>query len=153
MAYDIEVIELDPQPVLVIEDEVAPAEIGAALARIFPTVHRYVTEQGAEMAGMPFLRYLAMGEKFAIDAGIPTTTALPGRNEIKSKTLPGGRAATALHLGEYQGVGAAWDAVFAWCREQNIAAGLGGWDVYENDPTGVSDPGELRTRIYLPLPD
>jgi hypothetical protein len=29
--------------------------------------------------------------------------------------------------------------------------GFGGWDIYENDPFEVSDPRELRTRLYQPL--
>jgi len=153
MAYEIEVVELSPQPVLVMEADVAPPEVGDTLARMLPAVHKYLAELSGQMAGMPFMRYLNMADgRFQIDAGIPTNTTLPGTEQILSKELPSGRAATTLFLGAYHQVGEAWDAIYAWCADQNIDAGFGGCDVYENDPTTVSDPAELRTRLYLPLP-
>ena len=103
------------------------------------------------MAGRPFLRYVGMTTVFKIQAGIPVEVPLPADGEIKAIELPGGRTATALHLGPYHEVGPAWDAVNAWCAEQGVNVHFGGWDVYENDPTTVSDPSEIRTRIYQPL--
>jgi effector-binding domain-containing protein len=151
MAYDIEVLELEPQPVMVIKAKVAASQLGEELARILPTVHAYITEQGGEMVGMPFMRYLDMGEQLLIDAGIATATAMAGRDEIQSKFLPGGRTATTLYLGEYERTSEAWDAVFAWAAEQNIEQHWGGWNVYENDPSELSDPTQQRTRLYYPL--
>lgn len=152
MSYEIEVVELTPQLALVIEAEVAPQELGAELARILPTVHGHVKAKGGTMAGMPFLRYLGMGATtFSIQAGVPVAEPIPGDGEIQSTELPGGRTATTLFLGPYHEVGKAWDALNAWCTDQGIEVDFGGWDVYENDPSTVSDPSQLRTRIYQPL--
>lgn len=151
MAYDIEVVELDAQPVLVMEAEFPPPEFGAQLARMFPLIHGYIAGQGGQMAGMPFARYLGMTDKFHIQAGIPVVEPLAGTDEIIGTELPAGRAATTLFLGPYDQVGEAWEALSAWCAGQGIEVNFGGWDVYENDPSTVSDPSELRTRIYQPL--
>jgi effector-binding domain-containing protein len=150
MEYEIQVVELEPQPVLVVEAQVAPPELGEVLGKILPKVFQYIHEQGQEMAGMPFLRYLNMDDQFHIDAGIPTLKPVSGSDDILSKTLPGGRVATTLHLGSYETVGEAWNALFGWCSEQGIKQRMGGWDVYENDPTEVS-PSEVRTRLHFPL--
>lgn len=151
MGYPIEVVELKPQPVLVMAAEVPPQELGAALARILPTVHGHVMNNGGGMTGMPFMRYLDMTDRFSIQAGVPVAEPMESSGEILAGELPGGRAATTVFLGPYDQVGLAWDAMRAWCAERNIDAHWGGWDVYENDPSEVSDPGELRTRIYQPL--
>lgn len=152
MSFEIEVVDLDPQPALVIEAEVAPQDLGAELARILPTVHGHVTARSGQMAGMPFLRYLDMGAAtFKIQAGVPVTEPIEGDGEIRATELPGGRTATTLFLGPYHEVGKAWDAMGAWCAEHGIEVNFGGWDVYENDPSTVPDPSELRTRIYQPL--
>ena len=155
MDYEIKLVELEPQPVLGVEAQIAPPQLGEALGQILPKVFQYIHEQGQEMAGRPFLRYLNMGDQFHIDAGIPTVQPVSGKGDILSKTLPGGRSATTLHLGSYETVGEAWNALFAWCDEQNLLTGMGGpgmggWDVYENDPTEVS-PEEVKTRLYYPL--
>ncbi len=75
--------------------------------------------------------------------------------DILYQPLPGGQAATALHMGEYHAVGAAWSKLSAWVEANghgSVFGTFGGWDVYENDPDSVSDASELRTRIYQPLP-
>jgi effector-binding domain-containing protein len=151
MTYRIEVVTLQPQPVLVIEEEVAPDAIGEVLARILPAVHGAASELDTEISGMPFMRYLEMGEKFLIQAGVPVSERVEGTHEIGAAELPGGRAATTVFYGPYHEVGAAWDAIDAWREERGIKPASGGWDIYENDPTEVSDPGELRTRLYQPL--
>jgi effector-binding domain-containing protein len=151
MEYKFEVVDLSPQPVLVIEAEVAPPDLGAALGRIFPTVHAHIAAQGGDMAGMPFLRYLNMTDRFSIQAGIPVAKPVTGTDEILATELPGGRTATTLFLGPYDQVGLAWDALREWCADQQIETAFGGWDVYENDPTTVNSPQEIRTRIYQPL--
>jgi effector-binding domain-containing protein len=151
MSYQIEVVTLKPQPVLVIEEEVAPEAIGEALARIFPAVHGFADRLGAAITGMPFLRYLDMKDGFQIQAGVPVAEPVEGTDEIRAAVLPGGKAATTVFFGPYHEVGAAWDAINAWREERGIALTFGGWDIYENDPTEVSDPRELRTRLYQPL--
>ena len=151
MSYQIEVVTLKPQPVLVMEDEVGPEALGAALARMLPMVHGYASKQGAVVTGMPFMRYLAMTDRFHIQAGIPVAEPTQGTEEIKPAELPGGKAATTVFLGPYHEVGTAWDAINAWRQERGLEIGFGGWDVYENDPSEVTDPSELRTRIYQPL--
>lgn len=151
MSYQIEVVTLKPQAVLVMEDEVAAEELGAALARMLPVVHGYANEQGAIVTGMPFMRYLNMADTFHIQAGIPVAEPAEGSGEIRSDELPGGKAATTVFHGPYHEVGAAWDAIDAWRKERGMETGFGGWDVYENDPSEVDDPRELRTRIYQPL--
>lgn len=152
MGYSIEVVELKPQPVLVMEATAAPPEIGNVLGRILPAVFEYANAQGAAITGMPFMRYLEMTDVFRIDAGMPVAEPVAGNQEILARELPGGRAATTVFLGPYDQVGEAWDAITTWFREQNLQFAFGGWDVYENDPTEVKDPSELRTRLYQPLP-
>ncbi len=201
MSYQIEVVTLKPQPVLVMEEEVAPEELGAALARMLPTVHGYASQQGAVITGMPFMRYLSMSDKFLIQAGMPVAEPVTGtddimgpyhqvgeawdainawreergmdstfggwdiyendpsevsdpkelRTRLKADELPGGKAATTVFLGPYHQVGEAWDAINAWREERGMDSTFGGWDIYENDPSEVSDPKELRTRLYQPL--
>jgi effector-binding domain-containing protein len=151
MAYNIEVVELKPQPVLVIEATVPAPELGEALGRILPAVIAHANAHDAAITGMPFMRYLEVTDVFRIEAGMPVAEPVAGNGEILARELPGGRAATTLFLGPYDRVGEAWDAITAWFREQNLEFAFGGWDVYENDPTEVTDPSELRTRLYQPL--
>ena len=75
-SYQIEVVTLKPQPILVMEDVVAPEALGEALGRMLPQVYAYAEKQGAVITGMPFMRYLDMADKFHIQAGMPVAEAL-----------------------------------------------------------------------------
>ena len=66
MAYEIEVIELTPQPALVVETECAPGEFGDVLAASFGRVFQHMGARSAQPHGMPFMRYLDMGDENAI---------------------------------------------------------------------------------------
>ena len=148
MAHEIEIIEAKPQPALVIETQCKPGEFGQALATCFGRLFQHMGVSGGQPHGMPFMRYLEMGDDyFKIQAGIPSD--LPGEGDIQAIELPGGKLATILFLGPYDEVGGAWDELRAWASDRGLDL-MGGWDVYENDPDTVSDPSELRTRIYLP---
>ena len=147
----VEEIELEEQHALVVCREIAPQEIGATLADILPRVARAIAEQGGKPAGMPFMRYFSMdGHTMRAAAGMPVHAPLAGSGDIEPHILPGGRALTATHLGDYQGVGMAWQRVWDRARELGVEVRFGGWDVYANDPESVA-PAEIETRIYLPL--
>lgn len=147
MDYEIELIDAEPQPALAIESVCAQGEIARVLGVSFGRIVTHIIAGGGAPEGMPFLRYLEMSEtSLRIQAGIPSSGE--GRDEIQSLTLPGGKLATSLYLGPYDGVGAAWDDMGKWAQARGLGI-QGGWDVYENDPDTVADPSELRTRLYL----
>ncbi len=148
MGYEIEIVDAEPQPALVIEARCGLGEFSEVLASCFGRVFQHIAVAGGEPHGMPFMRYLEMGDDwFRIQAGLPTNVA--GAQDIQAIELPGGKLATILFLGPYDQVGEAWDVLHTWAQGRNLDL-MGGWDLYENDPDTVSDPSELRTRIYLP---
>lgn len=149
--HGIQIIELIEQPTLVVRREVAPPQLGAALAGIFPRVFARIAAAGGALAGAPFMRYLDMNPgSFTIAAGIPVAGWLPGEGDIEPHTLPGGKAVTALHLGDYAAVGVVWEAVWGFAQRHGATTRWGGWDAYTNDPTEVA-PEAVETRVYLPL--
>lgn len=151
--YSIELVELTAQPTLVIKSTVAPDQISERLAESFGRVFEHIDKARGAQSGVPFMRYLDMsGDEFVIAAGMPLAEALDGEGDIEAHTLPGGRALTTLHLGDYAGVGAAWDEVWERAESLGVTHRSGGWDVYTNDPTEVA-PKEVETRLYLPLDD
>ena len=147
----IETVELEPQPAMVVRRRVAVTEFGEVLADIFPRVFRHIADAGQQPAGMPFMRYFSMdGVACDIAAGMPLREPIPGAGDIEPHLLPGGKALTALHVGQYEAVGSVWSQVMQRARELGSEHKFGGWDVYTNDPGEVA-PEERETRIYLPL--
>ncbi len=151
MRYAFEIVTLQAQPTVAMEATVAPVEMAPMLARMWPRVAAEIAARGVEPAGRPYLKYLGVGATMHIEAGIAVAQPLDVTGELLARELPGGRAATTVHMGPYAGVEDAWTQMYAWLQQQGHAPSLGGWDVYETDPQTVTDPGQLRTLLFQPL--
>ncbi len=147
---EVEVVGLSPQSVLTVQRESSPQDLGSHLADVLPRVYQYILAQGQQPSGRPFMRYLEMTDKFLIDAGMAVIKPLDGQDDIKPGELPGGVALTTLFTGEVHLVGIAWEAIFAFAREEGLEKRAAGWDEYVNDPASVS-PKQVQTRLYLPV--
>lgn len=71
--------------------------------------------------------------------------ALQGR--VVTSALPAGEVATALHRGPYSELGAAHEAVGAWCAEHGRERAGPSWEIYGPHR---DDPAETEVRVsYL----
>lgn len=151
MSYDIEVRELDPQPALSIAFRCEPAEIGERLGDILPRVAGFTTQEGGEPNGPPFVRYHSVeAGECELDAGIPLVESIEGKGDIESTELPGGAVATLLHVGRYDDIFDAHDALKSWIMEHDWYPTGPLWHSYVSNPA-EADPGERETRVYCPV--
>jgi AraC family transcriptional regulator len=152
MTYAITKKELLPQPTLVLRRRVKRAEIAATLAQSFGTIFQYAQRTGSVLAGQPFTRFLEWGPGIlTIEAGLPVAARANGEGEITAETLPGGPAATTMHLGPYEGLAEAHAAIQVWIEEQGLSARGKPWETYVTDPADYPDPKDWRTEVFWPL--
>ncbi len=136
----------------------------AGLVKVFdtemPRVGRILQDVGAQWAGPPFARYPHFGpDRIDLEIGIPIAFVTAGLQPISgspdgivgSSTLPGGRAAVALHSGPYDGLPETYDGLAAWITAEGHSAGDGPWEVYLADPSRVADPADLQTEVVWPI--
>jgi effector-binding domain-containing protein len=66
-------------------------------------------------------------------------------------SLPGGKAASVVHLGPYETIADTYASLQEWL----LATGHGElgpmWEVYWTDPESEPDPSAWRTEIVVPL--
>jgi effector-binding domain-containing protein len=75
------------------------------------------------------------------------TSPLVAVGDVRPVELPAGEVATTTHVGAYAGLGAAHDAVLAWCRANSRTPAGPRWEVY-----GHWVEGEVpRTDVYYLL--
>jgi effector-binding domain-containing protein len=146
------VIERQPQPVASIRTKVRVQEISAQLAILLPEVGAYLHAVGGKSVGGPFTRYHGFeGDTVDLEAGIALLEPVAGKGRIQAGELPGGRVVTGWHIGPYEGLAAAHEALAAWLREQNLAARGGVWEIYWTDPGMVPDPKQWKTQLLAPV--
>ncbi len=151
MEYDVESRELSEQPTAVASTTLAVSEIGPWLSSVYGKVAALLTSQGAGPAGPPFARYRMLGdERFEVEAGFPASRSITGDDVVHASSLPGGPAACTVHVGPYDAMGPAYEALEAWIRDHGYEPDGDPWEVYFSDPVSEPDPSTWRTEIYAP---
>lgn len=149
MSYDIQVEERATTPIASVRKEIDQSEIGRwideAVGRIFPALGA----AGVVPSGPMVCRYHTWRDgRTLCEVGIPVQGSVP--DGIDASELPGGRSATVVHVGQYDDLSKAYDALSAWMEESDESAGVGPYEIYLNDPR--STPAEnLETKVIWPL--
>lgn len=160
----------EPMPYEVVLCQVAPRTLAAAQTRVrahtlvpsirplFDEVYKYLNEAGVKERGLNVIVYwnearrnlLDSEEGLVMEAGVEVYAALPQEGVVRAAATPAGRVAATVHVGPYDQMGKAHDAVRAWCAEQGHALAGPNWEVYGhwND-----DPQQLRTEVFYLLSD
>lgn len=139
----------------------APRTIAAVHARLVASrvpleFKRYLDQvyaaraSGIQLDGQNIFVYRdAMDQQGYVDVefGVGITAPIVAVGNVRAVELPVGEVATTTHRGPYTGLGAAHDAVLAWCDAHARAPAGPRWEVY-----GHWVDGEVpRTDIYYLL--
>lgn len=158
------VIERADQPYVGIRATVTMTTIPAIADRI-PELFGWLAERGIAPAGAPFLKFnvIDMAADMELEAGIPTASAVAGEGEVFAGALPGGRFATATHVGHPAELVDATAALLAWADAQGLtwdksAADAGErWgcrlEIYHTDPADEPDMNRWETELSFRLAD
>ncbi len=146
-----EIEKREARPVLVMQTHVSVQQLPQFLGRAFAAVIGHLGMLGEAPAGAPFVAYHNMDmQNLEIDAGFPVAHEVAGAGEIKPGFIPGGDAATCLHVGPYDQVGAAYEALTRFIAANGRKAKGVAYEFYLNDPTTV-EPSKLETKVLFPL--
>jgi effector-binding domain-containing protein len=114
-------------------------------------VFRVLSEQGLTAIGPPFARFHFVAEgRCEAEAGFPVATEIAAEGDVIPSVLPGGLAATTVHIGPYEAMGPAYESLSSWVEEQNGEATGNAWEVYFSDPNAQPDPATWKTVIVQP---
>jgi effector-binding domain-containing protein len=153
MGYEVDQVEIEPQPVLLIRTETMPAKIGHTYREALTELKAYLESEGIEPVGPPFARFPTyMPDRVEMEVGLPVSSKLEGRDRIEEGELPGGAMATTVHAGSYAGLGAAHAALTDWLESKGMRAGAP-WEVYLAGPPEIDDSSRWRTQIVYPILD
>ncbi len=151
MAYECQLIERPARPVLSVRFRSPVQDLPQHFEKTYGTIAQYLGELGEQPTDAPFAAYYNMDmQDLDVEAGFPVNKTLPGRADIQAGELPGGKSASCVHVGPYDQVGPAYDALMKWIADNGYEATGVAYEWYLNDPREA--PGqEPITRIEMPL--
>jgi effector-binding domain-containing protein len=159
LANDVEILQLAPQPVLSIRTTIKTVDLGEAVGERISAIRSYLRQSGAQPAGPPYVRYHTFDEaETDFEFGVSVVEPVAGEDRITPGELPGGEAATTWHTGPHDKLGDAYGRIAAWLKEHSREPDGAPWEVYywinlsqDHDPSTISDPSSMRTRLIQPI--
>jgi len=151
MAYECQVQQQPERAVLSIRRRTAVSNLPEFLGRAYGSVAQYLAELGEQPAGRPYAAYYNMDmQNLDVEAGFPISKDLPGKGNIQASRIPGGKAATCVHVGPNDKIEPAYAALTQWIKDKGYEATGVAYEFYLNDPE-EAPPEELATQIVFPL--
>lgn len=73
------------------------------------------------------------------------------RGGVQPSRVPGGKVLFTRHVGPYDQIAAAYDAIQAYARANNLELAGTMWEQYLTDQAREPDPGKHVTEVFWPL--
>lgn len=151
MTHQCQVLDREMQPTLVIRARTSLQMMPQVLGQAWGAIMQHAGRIGAQPSGPPFVAYHNMDmQDLDLEIGFPFMQQLSGEGEVQAGEIPGGKAAECLHVGPYDQVGAAYEALQQWMGANGYTPSGVAYEFYLNDPQ-ITPAAELQTQVVFPL--
>lgn len=151
MTYTCSRIEQLAQPTLFVRTRAPVERLSDVLGPAWGSIMAHAATIGASPSGPPFAGYHNMDmTDLDLEIGVPFAEELEGSGDVMAGEIPAGPAVETMHVGPYDRIGDAYEALRDWMTEHGHAPAGPAYEHYLNDPQEVA-PEELRTRIIWPI--
>jgi effector-binding domain-containing protein len=141
---DVEIREIDRQPIAVARRPVTPSSISAEMIPGLDAVWRFVHAKGLETGHNVAVYTGAPDGTLNAWFGVEVAAPFDGDCSIDCAWMPVGLTAVATHVGPYDGLGATHHAVREWCVAHGYDLSGTSWEIYGDAP---DDPTKLVTTV------
>jgi effector-binding domain-containing protein len=151
MSYQVEVRQVEPHHVAAVEFRANAVDMPKNIGAAFQTVVDYLSKAGIQPTGPAVARYSLPDDNgvFHVAAGFYVDAPFEGDGNVIPVELPAGDAACTTHIGPYQSLPQAYEAIFAWAKQNGRDTDTIMWEEYHSPPE--TPPSETRTEVYWPL--
>jgi effector-binding domain-containing protein len=151
MPYDVTIVRTRATPTAVVKTNTTLREFPALWRGLLDEVWAFLrATPGLRTNGHNVMLYNndEPGVELAVEVGVQVTGSFEAAGRVVPSTLPAGDAATTVHRGAPVAIGAAHQAVRAWCAEQRRALSGVSWEIY-----GDPDPqtGNFEVTVFWQL--
>jgi DNA-binding transcriptional MerR regulator len=152
--YEVRVKHVPTQRILYIRAAASLSEMDTTMPAALRELYSYLERVGLHAAGPAFCAYPypeASAGDFAADACVPLDTPVQGEGRIQALELPAGPIAWTVHVGPYEELPLAFEAVLSWIYERghDITGPLR--EMYRVGPGSGQAPDGYVTEVAWPI--
>lgn len=150
MAYEVAVKVVEPQLITAVRARVAIGEVGLKWKPALDQVWAFLKADGTLKPGHNLFLYhhpSARDLPMDVDFGVQVDRRFAATGNVRAVETPAGEIAWTLHVGPYDRLKQAHDAVHAWAGVHGRTIGGASWETYGD---WNADPAKLETVVsYL----
>jgi len=168
MSIDIRIEQQPPLHALEIARNAPMWKIPKLLGDDFPRIDKYITAQGGNRTGAPYVRYmeidwqqmrhcgplrmlwLMLTSKQPMRIGMAVEAPVEGDGEIEAIAIESRTCVRTIHKGPYQKVGDTYNEIVDWAEANDVELADYTMENYINDPTTVAKE-DIETLILIPV--
>lgn len=168
MSLDIRIEQQPPLHALEIARNAPMWKIPRLLGDNFPRIDQYITAQGGNRAGAPYVRYmeidwpqmrncgplkmlwLMLTSKQPMRIGMAVDAPVAAEGDIDSIAIESLTCVRTIHKGPYHKVGDTYKEIIDWAEANDVELADYTMENYINDPTTVAKE-DIETLILIPV--
>ena len=151
MAHPFELLDRPAQPTLSVRTRTPAQNLSQVIGQAYGAIMQHAGRLGVLPIGAPFVAYYNMDmEDLDLEIGFPFEQRLEGSGNVLAGEIPGGKAASCLHVGPYDQLGAAYEGLQGWMQANGYVPTGVAYEFYLNDPQ-TTPTEELQTQVVFPL--
>jgi effector-binding domain-containing protein len=122
--YEVRTVEVTPTPMAALREDVLWADLADAIRKLLDRVYAFLSSSAVTQHGHNVCVYRSASEQGAnMEVGVQVAAPFVAIGEIVCSTTPAGKAAWTIHMGGYERLTEAHQAINIWCQTHAVAAG------------------------------
>jgi effector-binding domain-containing protein len=151
MAYEIKEVTLQREDSAIVRFRCAPGQAAGQLGPAYGEIGGYLHSLGVPHENTKvYARFLELAPEQHVEAGFTVARPIEPKGRVEPGELPAFEAVMTRHVGPYQGLIGAGQALRDWMAANRREPSGGLWEVYVSDPE-ETPADELVTEVYYPL--
>ncbi len=154
MEYEVRVRETAPQEIVSVRGHTSVREMPAFFGAAYRDIFRRLGDTGVRPVGPGFSIYHDPDfreDDVDVEVGVPVSDPVETEGRIVGSRLPGGPIAYTVHVGPYDMIGSAYQALDGWVREHGHEMAGPPREVYLVGMNETQEPAQLRTELDWPI--
>jgi len=152
MVYEIGVHDVPAQWIVSVRQQIPRAGIPMFIGQSFGLLFGHLTELGVAAVAPPFVVYHAFGlEEIDAEVCVPIKRKVIAGAPLRVRRLQRATVARTTHVGPYEALGEAYQALDAWVAAEGRAVAGPVRERYLTGPDSELAPDFYRTEIELPI--
>ena len=145
MHYEITTTRVDARPIASIDVHATPDELDALIPGLLDEVWEHLKGIGLDRQSHNVVIYYDAEVHLEAGIEVPGDSGFEGEGRIERSSTPAGLAARTVHIGPYEQLSEAHEALRSWCADKGYHTVGPVWEVYGE---WTDDTSKLRTEVF-----